>query len=191
MATLRDNEENVTPVDNSVEANSETTIDNTTTETIHEEEVPTTHEPVAHEVKEPPVTHDSSDKSHIPYAKKPKVSSSDSSSTTHVVTTDEGVLTHVPAGYWQAFPGENGAINVFALLGAIFTFIFQPLGLLFAWFGYTNSKLNPKDKVGKYVSLFGVAISGAVCLFFLFGLFTVIFIKLFSSFWMFDFLSQM
>lgn len=62
-------------------------------------------------------------------------------------------------GYWKAFRGSGGNINVFAWLGIGFAFTFFPLGFLFSGLGLMNSKAVPEDKVGRVISWIGLIIS--------------------------------
>lgn len=63
-------------------------------------------------------------------------------------------------GYWQGFDGPYGRINVFAWLGAIFAFVFFPLGFVFSLLGLSNAKAVPTDTFGKAIAWIGLAVSG-------------------------------
>jgi hypothetical protein len=67
--------------------------------------------------------------------------------------------TIVAPGYWQAWAGKGGRVNVFAWLGVIFAFIFFPLGFLFSGLGFLNAKGVPDDKFSRRLSTIGVGIS--------------------------------
>lgn len=62
-------------------------------------------------------------------------------------------------GYWQAWAGKGGRINVFAWLGFIAAFVFFPFGLLFGGIGFLNSKAVPDDRFSRYLSAFALGLS--------------------------------
>ncbi len=62
-------------------------------------------------------------------------------------------------GYWQAFDGELGRVNVLAFLGFISSFIFFPLGLLLSGLGLVNAKAVPRDTVGRVFGWAGLVVS--------------------------------
>lgn len=62
-------------------------------------------------------------------------------------------------GYWHAFSGPGGNINVFTWLSVLFLFIFPPLSFLFSGLGIVNSRNMPTDKVGKIVGWFVMVLS--------------------------------
>lgn len=67
--------------------------------------------------------------------------------------------TIVAPGYWQAWPGKGGRINVFAWLGIVAAFVFFPLGLLFSGLGWVNAKGVADDKFSRILSGVGFGIS--------------------------------
>jgi len=62
-------------------------------------------------------------------------------------------------GYWQAFDGELGRVNVLAFLGFIASFTFFPLGILLSGLGLLNAKAVPRDTVGRIFGWAGLVIS--------------------------------
>lgn len=62
-------------------------------------------------------------------------------------------------GYWQAWAGKGGRLNVFAWLGLVFSVIFFPLGLLFSGIGFYNTRAVPDDKFHKVLAGVGLGVS--------------------------------
>lgn len=71
--------------------------------------------------------------------------------------TNNGVV--LTSGYWQAWSGKGGRINVFAWLGIFAAFVFFPFGLIFSGLGYVNAKAVPDDKFSRILSIVGLGVS--------------------------------
>lgn len=56
-------------------------------------------------------------------------------------------------------------MNIKALLGLIFSFLFFPAGLVLSWLGFRETK-NSNDSAGKIMSIIGLAIAGIQTAFF-------------------------
>jgi len=83
-------------------------------------------------------------------------------------------------GYWRAFAGRGGYVNVFAWLGLIFSFAFFPLGFLFGGLGIINARAVPSDNWGKIISWVSVIVSTIAIIVVIFGLLGTIVGSLFN-----------
>jgi len=81
------------------------------------------------------------------------------------------------SSYSSSYSAPNQELNIKALLGLIFSFIFFPVGLILSWMGYNESK-NTNDSTGKTLSLVGLIVSGIqlffIVLWFVFFVFIII-----------------
>lgn len=89
-----------------------------------------------------------------------------------------------PPGFWRAFSGSKGLVNVFAWVGLFFTFTFFPLGFIFSGIGVVNSRAVPEDKFGKFVAWVGFILS-TIAVVFLFAYFLIMVFALLSGGWLY------
>lgn len=79
------------------------------------------------------------------------------SASSFVEYTKNGVV--LAPGYWQAWRGEGGRVNVLVWIGFIFAIPFFPLGLLLSYIGLLNAKDVPDDRFHKLLGIAGFALS--------------------------------
>lgn len=51
-------------------------------------------------------------------------------------------------------------LNILALLGLVFSFMFAPIGLVLSIMGFAQAKKDPNDSAGKVMSLIGMIVAG-------------------------------
>lgn len=89
-----------------------------------------------------------------------------------------------PPGFWRAFAGTGGVINVFAWLGFVFTFVFFPLGFIFSGIALVNARGRSEDKLGKVLAWIGFILS-TIGLVFLLVTFLWLLFAMISNAWYF------
>lgn len=77
----------------------------------------------------------------------------------------------------QTQPSE---LNIKALLGLIFSFLFFPAGLVLSWLGFRETK-NSNDSAGKIMSIIGLAIAGIQTVFFVLWLVLFVFLMIIGA----------